>query len=132
MIKDHGPKNPPTGCNLGPKFPPHVGRSPKKLTAVPSIYKEVHEQRYNVFSLYIRTSAGYSLESVQDGSFRFGIQTKTQLGLNHRYWNLESSRTIFWEVILGQNCNILERKSTFRFDILNFWAIDTPMESKIG
>ena len=83
-----------------------------------------------VFTLYIRTSAGYSLESVQDGSFRFGIQTKTQLGLNHRYWNLESSRTIFWEVILGQNCNILERKSTFRFVILNFWAIDTPMESK--
>ena len=78
-----------------------------------------------MFTLYIRTSAGYSLESVQDGSIRFGIETKTQLGLNHRYWNLESSRTIFWEVILG-------RKSTFRFVILNFWAIDTPMESKIG
>ena len=31
---------------------------------------------------YVRTSAGYLLESVQDGSFRFGIQTKTQLGLN--------------------------------------------------
>ena len=29
IIKNHGPKNPPQGCNLGPKFPPHVGRSPK-------------------------------------------------------------------------------------------------------
>ena len=28
---------------MGPKFPPHVGKSvEKKLTAVPSIYKEVH------------------------------------------------------------------------------------------
>ena len=24
-------KNPPSGCNLGPKFPPHVGRSPKRI-----------------------------------------------------------------------------------------------------
>ena len=31
MIKNHGPKNPPPGRNLGPKFPPHVGRSPKKI-----------------------------------------------------------------------------------------------------
>ena len=44
MITGHGPKNPPPGCNLGPKFPPHVGKSvEKKLTAVPSIYKEVHD-----------------------------------------------------------------------------------------
>ena len=27
------------GCNLGPKFPPHVGRSAKKMTAVLSMYK---------------------------------------------------------------------------------------------
>ena len=31
MIKNYSPKNPPPGLNLGPKFPPHVGRSPKKL-----------------------------------------------------------------------------------------------------
>ena len=31
MIKNYGPKNPPPGRNLGPKFPPHVGRSPKKI-----------------------------------------------------------------------------------------------------
>ena len=31
MIKNHGPKNPPPGRNLGPKFPPHVGRSQKKI-----------------------------------------------------------------------------------------------------
>ena len=30
VIKNHGLKNPPPGCNLGPKFAPHVGRSPKK------------------------------------------------------------------------------------------------------
>ena len=41
MIKHFGPKSPPPGCNLGS---PHVGKSvKKKLTAVPSIYKEVHD-----------------------------------------------------------------------------------------
>ena len=41
-------KNPPPGRNLGPKFPPHVGRSPKKiLEAVLSIYKDVHGQAMN-------------------------------------------------------------------------------------
>ena len=31
IIRNHGPKNPPLGCDLGPKFPPHVGRSAKKI-----------------------------------------------------------------------------------------------------
>ena len=31
MIKNYGPKNPSSGRNLGPKFPPYVGRSPKKI-----------------------------------------------------------------------------------------------------
>ena len=26
----HGQKNPPLGCNFGPKLKPHVGRSAKK------------------------------------------------------------------------------------------------------
>ena len=30
MMKNDGPKNPPMGCNLGPKFPPHVGKSVEK------------------------------------------------------------------------------------------------------
>ena len=30
VIKNHGPKNQPPGCNLGPKFPPHVGKSVKR------------------------------------------------------------------------------------------------------
>ena len=25
IIKNHGPKNPPTGCNLDPKFHPQAG-----------------------------------------------------------------------------------------------------------
>ena len=30
MIKNYVPKNPPLGCDLGPKFPPHVGKSVEK------------------------------------------------------------------------------------------------------
>ena len=36
-------KKPPLECNFGPKLKPHVGRSAKKMTVVPSIYKDVHE-----------------------------------------------------------------------------------------
>ena len=31
MVKKYGPKNTPPWRNLGPNFPPHVGRSPKKF-----------------------------------------------------------------------------------------------------
>ena len=41
--KNHGPKKSTPGCNLGPKFQPHVKEN---LTAVPSIYKEVHDLMY--------------------------------------------------------------------------------------
>ena len=47
MIKNYGPKNPPPGRNLGPKFPPHVGRSPKK------IWKQFHPYIKMSMSKYI-------------------------------------------------------------------------------
>ena len=43
LKKVHGPKHPPPGHNLGPKLMPHVGRSDKKMTVFPSIYKVVHD-----------------------------------------------------------------------------------------
>ena len=50
MIKNYGPKNPPPGRNLGPKFPPHVGRSPKKI--------------WQQFRPYIKKSMYYLTEKV--------------------------------------------------------------------
>ena len=38
-----GPKHSLLGYNFGPKLKPHVVRSAKNLTAVPSTYEEVHE-----------------------------------------------------------------------------------------
>ena len=45
LKKGHGPKNQPPGCNFGLKLTPHVhmwADHLKKMTAVPSTYKEVH------------------------------------------------------------------------------------------
>ena len=36
-------KNPPPGCNLGPKFPPHAVHLPKKNDDIAVQYKDVHD-----------------------------------------------------------------------------------------
>ena len=44
IIKNHGPKNPPPGCNLGPKFPPSCWSLVRKKNDDLTVqYEDVHD-----------------------------------------------------------------------------------------
>ena len=39
IIKNHGPKHPSPGCNVGPKFPPHAGYLSEKNVLICPVWR---------------------------------------------------------------------------------------------
>ena len=114
IIRNHGPKNSPLGCDLGPKFPPHVGTSAKKLTAVPSRYQEVHALTY-LYTLW-RTIVSASARVSFSPGHRNLIKTLEIEGPIIR-WSQNWDSIFAWELLNNQKYLSKSAKIWFFFFI---------------
>ena len=117
IIRNHGPKNPPRGCDLGLKFPPHVGRSAKKIDS--SSVQISLTYLYTLWRTIVSASARVSFSPGQ----RNLIKTLEIEGPIIR-WSQNWDSIFAWELLNNQKYLSKSAKIIFFFSFRNIKGTD--------